>query len=61
MRIKISSGAIRLVATSEIEKKMLRELQGRTFKASDYCTPHSKHAGTKSDGILDLYLDEVKE
>lgn len=59
MKAKVSEGAIRLIATNEYEAKDLRRMAGKAFKAS-YTTPHSKHAGTKSEGVLDLWLDEVK-
>lgn len=60
MRVLRTSGAIKLTATTQSEVEGLRKMVGKTFKAS-YTTPHSKHAGTRSDGLMDLWLNDVKE
>lgn len=60
MKVHVSKGAIKLVAENDYEVKTIRGMIGKTYKAMDWYTPHTTKA-LKKDGIVDLYLDEVKE
>lgn len=60
MKVYLSKGAIKLVAENDYEVKTLQSMIGKTYCAANWCTPHTTKA-LKKDGIVDLYLDEVKE
>ena len=57
MRAWVTSGAIRLIADTDDETGLLRELPNRVFKAMEYVCKSEGHRKGKSE----IYLTEVKD
>ena len=58
MRAWITQSCIRLIAESQMERDMLEELEGRTFKAAEHLYRADGHKG--QGAVAEIYLDEVK-
>ena len=62
MKAHISSGAIKLVAETELDCKLIRSIQNKTFTnhyAPSKAPQHSKKGAIL--GLIELFLHEVKE